>query len=100
MMPRRLKPVYIIVLAVFAGTILFAQKKSAKHDAAVQQEEFGTREGRPVNLYTLKNAHGIEIKAMNYGGIILSGPVPDRKRQVAPVVLGPAKPLGDIPQLP
>ena len=68
MMPRRLKPVYIIVLAVFAGTILFAQKKSAKHDAAVQHEEFGTREGRPVNLYTLKNAHGVEIKAMNYGG--------------------------------
>jgi aldose 1-epimerase len=100
MMPRRLKPVYIIVLAVFAGTILFAQKKSAKHDAAVQQEEFGTREGRPVNLYTLKNAHGIEIKAMNYGGIIVSVRVPDRKGQFADVVLGHDKLEGYIPNPP
>jgi aldose 1-epimerase len=100
MMPRRLKPVYIIVLAVFAGTMLFAQKKSAKHDAAVQQKEFGTREGRPVNLYTLKNAHGIEIQAMNYGGIIVSIRVPDRKDQFADVVLGHDKLEGYIPNPP
>jgi aldose 1-epimerase len=100
MMPRRLKPVYIIVLAVLAGTMLFAQKKSVKHDAAVQQEEFGTREGRPVNLYTLKNAHGIEIKAMNYGGIIVSIRVPDRKGQFADVVLGHDKLEGYIPNPP
>jgi len=100
MMPRRLKPVYIIVLAVFAGTMLLAQKKSAKHDAAVQQKEFGTREGRPVNLYTLKNAHGIEIQAMNYGGIIVSIRVPDRKGEFADVVLGHDKLEGYIPNLP
>jgi aldose 1-epimerase len=100
MMPRRLKPVYIIVLAVLAGTMLFAQKKSVKHDAAVQQEKFGTREGRPVNLYTLKNAHGIEIKAMNYGGIIVSIRVPDRKGQFADVVLGHDKLEGYIPNPP
>jgi aldose 1-epimerase len=100
MMPRRLKPVYIIVLAVLAGTMLFAQKKSVKHDAAVQQEEFGTREGRPVNLYTLKNAHGIEIKAMNYGGIIVSIRVPDRKGEFADVVLGHDKLEGYIPNPP
>jgi len=39
-------------------------------------------------LYTLTNAHGVEVRAMNYGGIILSIRVPDRKGQFADVVLG------------
>jgi aldose 1-epimerase len=100
MMPRRPKPVYIIVLAVFTGTMLFAQTKSAKRHAAVQQKEFGTHEGRPVNLYTLKNTHGVEIQAMNYGGIIVSIRVPDRKGQFADVVLGHDKLEGYIPNPP
>jgi aldose 1-epimerase len=39
-------------------------------------------------LYTLTNAHGVEIRAMNYGGIITSIRVPDRKGQLADIVLG------------
>jgi len=39
-------------------------------------------------LYTLTNSHGMEVRAMNYGGIILSIRVPDRKGQLADVVLG------------
>ena len=39
-------------------------------------------------MYTLTNSHGLEVHAMNYGGIILSIRVPDRKGQFADVVLG------------
>jgi len=39
-------------------------------------------------LYTLTNSHGMEVRAMNYGGIIVSIRVPDRKGQLADVVLG------------
>ncbi len=99
MMPRRLDVAYIIVLAVALGT-LFAQTKPARHESGVQQKEFGTREGRPVYLYTLKNAHGVEIQAMNYGGIIVSIRVPDRKGQFADVVLGHDKLEGYIPNPP
>jgi len=39
-------------------------------------------------LYTLSNAQGIEVRAVNYGGIILSIRVPDRKGQFADIALG------------
>ena len=39
-------------------------------------------------MYTLTNSHGMEVRAMNYGGIIVSIRVPDRNEQFADVVLG------------
>jgi len=77
---------------------LVAQAASAK--AGVQQKPFGTRDGRPVNLYTLTNSHGVEVQAMNYGGIILSIRVPDRKGQMADIVLGHETMEGYIPNPP
>ena len=100
MMQRRPFLVYLLVLLAAGGTVLFAQMKSAKQDSGVQQRELGTREGRPVNLYTLKNSHGVEIHAMNYGGIILSIRVPDRKGQLADIVLGHDTLEGYIPNPP
>jgi len=51
-------------------------------------------------LYTLTNAHGVEIQAMNYGGIIVSLRVPDRKGQLTDIVLGHNKAEGYIPNPP
>jgi aldose 1-epimerase len=51
-------------------------------------------------LYTLTNSHGVEVRAMNYGGIILSIRVPDRKGQLADIVLGHETLEGYIPNLP
>jgi aldose 1-epimerase len=39
-------------------------------------------------LYTLTNSHGMEVRAMSYGAIIVSVRVPDKKGQLADVVLG------------
>src|SRR5207237_3053461 len=56
---------------------------------SVAREPFGTTaKGEAVSVYTLKNAHGMELRAVNYGGIILSLKVPDRNRRVDDVVLG------------
>jgi aldose 1-epimerase len=67
---------------------LAAAQASKRHEQAVQQKPFGTQDGRPITLYTLTNANGVEVDAMNYGGIIVSIRVPDRKGQFADVVLG------------
>lgn len=51
-----------------------------------------TYQGTPIETVTLKNKNGIELTAMNYGGIIMSLKVPDRAGHVADVVLGFDKP--------
>ena len=55
----------------------------------VTKEAFGTtRDGKPVDVYTLTNAPGIAVRAITYGGIITSLRVPDKEGQFADVVLG------------
>ena len=45
-------------------------------------------QGKPIEVATLKNTRGIEVQAINYGGIITSLKVPDRTGTFADVVLG------------
>jgi len=55
----------------------------------VKKEAFGTTlDGKPVDLYTLTNSHGLEVRVMTYGGIIVSLRVPDQKGHLDDVVLG------------
>src|SRR5207237_10900469 len=53
------------------------------------RKPFGaTARGEAVSVYTLKNAHGIELRVLDYGGIIVSLRVPDRNGRLDDVVLG------------
>ncbi|HEY6217407.1 MAG TPA: aldose epimerase family protein, partial [Pyrinomonadaceae bacterium] len=57
--------------------------------ATVTTEPFGrTNDGESVDLYTLRNVHGVEAKITNYGGILVSLKIPDRNGKFADVVLG------------
>lgn len=50
---------------------------------------FGTTAaGETAELYTLRNAHGMEAKVTNYGGVIVSLTAPDRNGTLRDVVLG------------
>jgi aldose 1-epimerase len=56
---------------------------------APRLQPFGTTDrGEAVSLYTLKNAHGMEARVLDYGGIIVSLQVPDRNGRLGDVVLG------------
>ncbi len=89
MMPRRashqVAPLFTLVGVVL---VLHAQLAFAKDESGVTTQAFGTHNGRSITLYTLKNSHGLEIEAMNYGGIIAAIRVPDRNGKMADVVLG------------
>lgn len=53
------------------------------------QEPFGTTpRGEAVSVFTLTNPGGMAVRAMTYGGIILSVQVPDRDGRLGDVVLG------------
>ena len=57
--------------------------------AAVAGAEFGRmKDGTVVNLYTLTNSQGTELKITNYGATITSLKVADKEGKLADVVLG------------
>jgi galactose mutarotase len=61
----------------------------ASQGARVTRTPFGrTPSGEVAELLTLTNAHGMEVRAMTYGGIIVSLEVPDRTGALGDVVLG------------
>jgi len=56
--------------------------------ASITSAPFGKANGEPVTLYTLKNAAGMEVGIITYGGAIQSIKVPDREGRFEDVALG------------
>lgn len=55
----------------------------------VYVEPFGkTQDGEAVEIYTLKNAHGLTARVMTYGAILTEMHVPDKAGNFADVTLG------------
>src|SRR2546423_10322520 len=79
----RPRPIHWVVIV--AGALACARRGASP----VTRESFGTtHEGKAVSVYTLKNARGIDVRVIDYGGIILSLRVPDRAGRFADIVLG------------
>lgn len=54
-----------------------------------QVAAFGkTKQGEPVEVYTLSNEHGMQVRVMTRGATVTNIHVPDQNGQVADVVLG------------
>ena len=82
MMVRTLACALVVVLCGVTS-VTGQSKRSVTH------APFGkTADGKAVEIYTLTNANGVELKAINYGCIITSLKVPDRTGKMADVVLG------------
>jgi len=55
----------------------------------ITESAFGKlSDGTPIELYTLRNSHGMEATIMNYGGIVTSLKVPDKHGKFDDIVLG------------
>lgn len=55
----------------------------------ISEESFrGLHNGKPTNLYTLKNKNGLIAQITNFGAIIVSIYVPDRNGKLADIVQG------------
>jgi aldose 1-epimerase len=87
-MTRTLKTILAVTLAI-AALALAAQAQGSKQKMKTEKESFGKLpDGTPIDLYTLTNANGIEMKVMTYGGIVTSLKTPDRNGQLGDIVLG------------
>jgi len=83
---QRILLVFILTLAM---PMTFVARAFSAGGTVAKKEVFGkTPDGKTVDLYTLTNSHGMEVRAMTYGGIIVSLRVPDKSGKVADVVLG------------
>jgi aldose 1-epimerase len=71
----------LAIVLVFSG---FGGKEKA-----LKKARFGKMaDGREVDVYTLTNRNGVEVKITNYGATVVSLKVPDRKGKLDDVVLG------------
>ncbi len=62
---------------------------AVRREANVSRAEFGRLpDGTRVDVITLTNAQGLEVRAITYGGIVVSLRVPDRAGRLDDIVLG------------
>ena len=74
-------PVRCAAASVVASTLMLGGSVTKTTTKAVYA-------GKPIEMVTLKNSHGMEVQAISYGAIITSIKVPDRNGRIADVVLG------------
>jgi len=75
---------YFLLVLLLASCALVAHAQ-----ATVTKESFGKNaDDENIDLYTLRNAKGVEAKITNLGGILVSLKVPDRNGKFDDVVLG------------
>lgn len=62
---------------------------SPANSPAINRALFGqTPDGTPVEIFTLRNHRGMEVRITNYGGIVTSLKTPDRHGHFSDIVLG------------
>ena len=89
MMNHKTTILHILLLTLFVSAAMGREAAPAKGKHQVRKESFGkTGDGRPVDLYTLTNSKGLEVRTMTYGGIIVSLRVPDKNGNLGDIVLG------------
>jgi aldose 1-epimerase len=80
--------ILFLCAAIALSCVGIAEAQVRTKRATVTKQSFGQADGRNVDIYTLTNAHGVEARITNYGGIVVSLRVPDRAGRFDDVVLG------------
>lgn len=65
-----------------------AEVVEEEQELIVTKSNFGSYKGITADLYTLKNANGVEVGITNYGGIVVSIRVPDKEGNIEDITLG------------
>lgn len=79
---------YIVAASTVAALIVGCATQSTQIGGIIKAPFGITKDGQPVDVYTLRNPNGVEARILNYGGIVQSLRVPDKDGQFGDVVLG------------
>ncbi len=89
---------HIIIAALVLGAAACHRPSMRAH---ITRTAFGTTaDGTAVDLFTLTNARGVEVRAMTYGATIVSLRTPDRGGHLGDIVLGYPTLAGYLAQSP
>lgn len=88
MKPKKSASMIFVCLAIMFPGVANTEGQVRRQKDSVTRQSFGQADGRNVDIYTLTNAHGVEARITNYGGIVVSLRVPDRAGKFDDVVLG------------
>jgi aldose 1-epimerase len=87
-MMRTLSTCMAVTVAI-ALLAVGAQAKESKQKMKTEKQAFGTLpDGTAIDLYTLTNANGVEMRVITYGGIVVSLKTPNRNGKLEDIVLG------------
>jgi aldose 1-epimerase len=87
-MQRNASILVLLLMCSVTGPI-YGCSSGAQTSTMIQKESvMEMPDGTPVDLYTLRNANGMEARITNYGGIVVSLTAPDRDGTFEDVVLG------------
>ncbi len=76
-------------LIPFTSLIFCLSCVEGTSSTTIQKEEFGkTPDGKTVNIYTIKNANGVELKVSEFGATLVSLKVPDKDGNFEDIILG------------
>ena len=79
-----------VIVMLGTGSIALAAKHAhkSKGTLSITSKPWGSAHGQAVNLYTLRNSNGMIVRITNYGGVVQSIWVPDRRGNLKNVALG------------
>ena len=89
-----MKPLSLCLLGAFAVLLpscadLLGPRRQIAARPSIGKAPYGELpDGGSVDIYTLTNAKGMEVRLINYGAIVASVKTPDRRGQLADVTLG------------
>jgi aldose 1-epimerase len=78
----------VVGLATMFGATAVAAAATGAGHPSITSEPWGTADGQPVQLWTLRSGNGMTVRITNYGGVIQSIRVPGRGGSEANVALG------------
>ena len=80
---------FIKILFSVLSLVFLSSCTNSASQGSIEKKPFGkTRDGQPVEIYTLVNKNGLSAEISNYGGIVRTLSVPDKSGQFLDIVAG------------
>jgi aldose 1-epimerase len=76
------------VRAVRSASRMASHSRAKAGTIGISSVSWGVADSQPVRLFTLHNSRGMKVKITNYGGVVQSILVPNRKGKLTDVALG------------